>query len=427
MPHPTSSPPEEENAELTLPSISNLLGIADNNFSQEQEQARQRSQKTPDNRKHSPQYAPSSTTTMPRHSVPLTPPMELHSGSKSRQSRLSSVFTTYYGPLSTSAAFHFAAVTTINNLGVNLERQSISSTELLRTPVYLSQPQHGLPTSYTMVPATSTMNSYDRALAGNPHSSNRACYEWPRLNAHSYRSRWRPQADRVLGELGAWALSSAPPSPPAPTESAAVVVAGSASASSAAPPAPLVAAAGVHTEVTEWAIREWRYVAVSSGGVDIGEIIIHLESELDVIAEEVITKLTLRPRRGAQNPSHLPPPAAPARSSLSNRRCNSANSAASAGNSTVPRPAALDESARIHPSLAAISWITGCPLALEKTLTKQEREEKAQDEELHELARRFTRQSRAWVRQEPFRVRRGIDPKSKLAKLPTESIHKVSA
>lgn len=122
---------------------------------------------------------------MPRHSVPLTPPMELHSGSKSRQSRLSSVFTTYYGPLSTSAAFHFAAGTTINNLGVNLERQSISSTELLRTPVYLSQPQHGLATSYTMVPATSTMNSYDRALAGNPHSSNRACYEWPRLNVCS--------------------------------------------------------------------------------------------------------------------------------------------------------------------------------------------------------------------------------------------------
>lgn len=34
---------------------------------------------------------------------------------------------------------------------------------------------------------------------------------------------------------------------------------------------------------------------------------------------------------------------------------------------------------------------------LEKTLTKQEREEKAQDEELHDLARRFTRQSRASV------------------------------
>lgn len=47
MPHPTSSPPEEENAELTLPSISNLLGIADNNFSQEQEQARQSEQPCP--------------------------------------------------------------------------------------------------------------------------------------------------------------------------------------------------------------------------------------------------------------------------------------------------------------------------------------------------------------------------------------------
>lgn len=34
---------------------------------------------------------------------------------------------------------------------------------------------------------------------------------------------------------------------------------------------------------------------------------------------------------------------------------------------------------------------------LEKTLTKQEKEEKAQDEELHELARRFTRQSRVSV------------------------------
>jgi hypothetical protein len=122
---------------------------------------------------------------MPRHSLPLTPPMHHNSGSENRHSPLSSVFTTYYGSVSTSAACYFAAGTAINNPGVNLERQSNSSTESLRTSVYLSQPQHGLPTSYTMVPATPTMNNYGRALAGNPQSSNKTCYEWPHLNVCS--------------------------------------------------------------------------------------------------------------------------------------------------------------------------------------------------------------------------------------------------
>ena len=123
---------------------------------------------------------------MPRQSLPLTPPTHSDSGFESSHSPSSSVSsTTQYGSVPTPTAHYFAAGSGINNLGVNLERQSVSSTESLRTSVYLSQPQYGLPTSYTMTPATPTMNNYDRALAGNPQSPNRMCYKWPLLNVCS--------------------------------------------------------------------------------------------------------------------------------------------------------------------------------------------------------------------------------------------------
>ena len=47
MPRPPSSPPVEEIPEFSLPSISNLLGIADKNPSQQQKQTRQSEQPCP--------------------------------------------------------------------------------------------------------------------------------------------------------------------------------------------------------------------------------------------------------------------------------------------------------------------------------------------------------------------------------------------
>ncbi|KFZ19185.1 hypothetical protein V501_00773 [Pseudogymnoascus sp. VKM F-4519 (FW-2642)] len=176
VPQPPPSPPVEEILKRSLPSISNLLGIADDNPTQQQELAQQRSQKTPDDRRHPLQYAPLSTATTPRQSLPLTPPKH---GSESRHSPSSSVSsTTQYGSVPTPAAYYFAAGSAINNLDVNLERQS---TESPRASVSLSHPQYGLPTSYTMMPPP-TMRNYDPTLAGNPQISNRMYYQSQLLN-----------------------------------------------------------------------------------------------------------------------------------------------------------------------------------------------------------------------------------------------------
>ena len=86
----------------------------------------------------------------------------------------------------THSAYYSAVVSAIDNLDVNLERQSTDS------PRHL---QHGLPTSYTMTPAPRTMNNNDPTLAGNPHISNRMYYQWPLLNVCS------PLLDRVLRSL----------------------------------------------------------------------------------------------------------------------------------------------------------------------------------------------------------------------------------
>ncbi|KFZ18623.1 hypothetical protein V502_04020, partial [Pseudogymnoascus sp. VKM F-4520 (FW-2644)] len=142
----------------------------------QQEQARQRSQETPENRRHPLQYAPLRTVTGPRQSLPLTPPKHPDPGSESRHSTSSSVSsTTQYGCVPTHSAYYSAVVSAIDNLDVNLERQSTDS------PRHL---QHGLPTSYTMTPAPRTMNNNDPTLAGNPHLSNRMYYQWPLLNFH---------------------------------------------------------------------------------------------------------------------------------------------------------------------------------------------------------------------------------------------------
>ncbi|KFY95421.1 hypothetical protein V500_02779 [Pseudogymnoascus sp. VKM F-4518 (FW-2643)] len=70
VPQPPPSPPVEEILKCSLPSISNLLRIADNNPTQQQEQAQQRSQQTPDDRSH-PQYGLSTSYTM----MPAPPTM----------------------------------------------------------------------------------------------------------------------------------------------------------------------------------------------------------------------------------------------------------------------------------------------------------------------------------------------------------------
>ncbi|KFY82378.1 hypothetical protein V500_10581 [Pseudogymnoascus sp. VKM F-4518 (FW-2643)] len=147
VPQPPPSPPMEEIAKCSLPSISSLLGIADNNPSQQQEQSRPMSQHTSDGRKNSAHYTSSSAATTPRQSLPLTPPTHPDSAPESRHSPSSSISSTsQYSCASTPAAYCFQPGPTAN-LGFNPEREGFPSVESRRASVPLSQPQYGLPAS----------------------------------------------------------------------------------------------------------------------------------------------------------------------------------------------------------------------------------------------------------------------------------------
>ncbi|ELR07119.1 hypothetical protein VC83_02423 [Pseudogymnoascus destructans] len=168
VPQPPPSPPMEEIAKCSLPSISSLLGIADNNPSQQHEQSRPMSQHTSDSRKNSAHYTPSSAATTPRQSLPLTPPTHPDSAPESRHSPSSSISSTsQYSCASTPAAYSFQPGPT-GNLGFNPEREGFSGAEPRRASVALSQPQYGLQSSYPVAPAQQMNGYYPPPMPENP-------------------------------------------------------------------------------------------------------------------------------------------------------------------------------------------------------------------------------------------------------------------
>ncbi|KFZ25084.1 hypothetical protein V502_00440 [Pseudogymnoascus sp. VKM F-4520 (FW-2644)] len=130
----------EEFAKCSLPSISSLLGIADNTPSQQREQTRPMSQHTADDQKNPVQYTSSSAATTPRQSLPLTPPT--------------------YPDL----------------------REGVPNAESRRVSMPLTQPQYGLPNLYVMAPAPQNMNNYYPTIVGNPHISDGVNHQQPLLN-----------------------------------------------------------------------------------------------------------------------------------------------------------------------------------------------------------------------------------------------------
>ncbi|KFY41864.1 hypothetical protein V495_04750 [Pseudogymnoascus sp. VKM F-4514 (FW-929)] len=179
VPQPPPSPPMEEIAKCSLPSISSLLGIADNNPSQQQEQSRPMSQHTSDGRKNSAHYTSSSAATTPRQSLPLTPPTHPDSAPESRHSPSSSISSTsQYSCASTPAAYCFQPGPTAN-LAFNPEREGFSGAEARRASVPLSQPQYGLPSSaYPMAPAPQMNGYYPPTMpGGQPPLQNGVYYQ----------------------------------------------------------------------------------------------------------------------------------------------------------------------------------------------------------------------------------------------------------
>lgn len=201
VPQPPPSPPMEEIAKCSLPSISSLLGIADNNPSQQQEQSRPSkstiplpsnpsnactvSQHTSDGRKNSAHYTSSSAATTPRQSLPLTPPTHPDSAPESRHSPSSSISSTsQYSCASTPAAYSFQPGPSAS-LGFNSEREGFSSVESRRASAPLSQTQqYGIPPSYPMAPAQQQMNGYyPPPMPGNAPLPNGVYYQQrPLLN-----------------------------------------------------------------------------------------------------------------------------------------------------------------------------------------------------------------------------------------------------
>ncbi|KFY74065.1 hypothetical protein V499_05885 [Pseudogymnoascus sp. VKM F-103] len=183
VPQPPPSPPMEEIAKCSLPSISSLLGIADNNPSQQQEQSRPMSQHTSDSRKNSAHYTSSSAATTPRQSLPLTPPTHPDSAPESRHSPSSSISSTsQYSCASTPAAYSFQPGPA-GNVGFNPEREGFSGAEPRRASVPMSQPQYGIQSSYPMAPAQQMNGYYPPPMSGNAPLPNGVYYQQrPLLN-----------------------------------------------------------------------------------------------------------------------------------------------------------------------------------------------------------------------------------------------------
>ncbi|KFY60248.1 hypothetical protein V497_03761 [Pseudogymnoascus sp. VKM F-4516 (FW-969)] len=233
VPQPPPSPPMEEIAKCSLPSISSLLGIADNNPSQQQEQSRPMSQHTSDGRKNSAHYTSSSAATTPRQSLPLTPPTHPDSAPESRHSPSSSISSTsQYSCASTPAAYCFQPGPTAN-LAFNPEREGFSGAEARRASVPLSQPQYGLPSSaYPMAPAPQMNGYYPPTMpGGQPPLQNGVYYQQRPPLLNNYSTQHHPP--QIPGNT----TTTSPPPPPASPSRRTATSAQPATKPSRAPPA----------------------------------------------------------------------------------------------------------------------------------------------------------------------------------------------
>ncbi|KFZ20517.1 hypothetical protein V501_00083 [Pseudogymnoascus sp. VKM F-4519 (FW-2642)] len=169
----------EEFAKCSLPSISSLLGIADNSPSQQQQQSRPMSEHT---EKDPVRYTSSSAATTRRQSLPLTPPTHPDLVLKTRHPPSSSISSTsQYGCVLNPAPFYFTARTT-TNLDLNAERECVVSAESRRVSMPFAQPQYGLPSLSVMVPALQNMNNHYPTVVGKPHISDGVNHQQPLLN-----------------------------------------------------------------------------------------------------------------------------------------------------------------------------------------------------------------------------------------------------
>jgi hypothetical protein len=180
-PQPPPSPPVDEAAKCSLPSISSLLGLADVSSPQEQTQSQNQGQYRLESVKPSKlifgtaqtqndgrpgsghqQFGPSPSMSS-RGQLPPTPPMQSESGFDGRQSPSTAANSGYSVALAPGYYFNPSSVSAINNMEPHAQRQHVPAVpRLVSMPAssmaYTQSPCNG--SQYTVSPSQQSMSSY---------------------------------------------------------------------------------------------------------------------------------------------------------------------------------------------------------------------------------------------------------------------------
>lgn len=211
-PQAPPSPPIDEIPKCSLPSISNLLVLADNPRTQEQtEQCRQgfmseSKSRLPDivprNASHSqqsPQFLSRTLHTSRQH-LPPTPPMHAVSGSDVHRSPSLSSTSTSQHPVVTANNFHRPSTSAINNVDPHSQRQSLNQAPQSVVPFYM-QPAYSSPQYYPSPQSVSSVSS---------HSPTPMQPTPPRQSSGMYYQQPLPQVRSLSQALRSSALSNEP-------------------------------------------------------------------------------------------------------------------------------------------------------------------------------------------------------------------------
>ncbi|KAK0109865.1 hypothetical protein ONS95_002536 [Cadophora gregata] len=174
-PQPPPSPPVDEVAKCSLPSISSLLGLADGSNPQEQQSQQQSQQQVQTKTEYRPDsghqhYGPSPVMAS-RGALPPTPPMQSESGFDGRQSPSAGSNSGY--SVASAPGYYFApsSVSSINNIEPHAQRQHVPQLQRrVSMPVaamaYAQSPYNA--SQYSVSPQQSMSSYYPSPMQATP-------------------------------------------------------------------------------------------------------------------------------------------------------------------------------------------------------------------------------------------------------------------
>jgi len=174
-PQPPPSPPVDEVAKCSLPSISSLLGLADGSSPQEQPSQQQSQQTAPPKTEYRPDsghqhYGPSPVMAS-RGALPPTPPMQSESGFDGRQSPSAGSNSGYSVASAPSYYFAPSSVSSINNVEPHAQRQHVPQLQRrvsmpAAAMAYAQSPYNG--SQYSVSPQQSMSSYYPSPMQATP-------------------------------------------------------------------------------------------------------------------------------------------------------------------------------------------------------------------------------------------------------------------